>query len=417
MNNEIFNLEYKNIEFLKNLFFNYLDRDKISNDEIKYHLNDLIKNKSMEEKELEFKTCKERIELIGKKILSSCSIKKNELSEFDFAFIDFIIKKLNYNEANIINYFKNYSPKNKICINYSGHVRNYNSFFENTNNFFLKKLKADIFIHTWDDYGFQNKDTSRVWLKNDFKKINFNDINQKFKPKKILIENQSGKIDFFSFKEEKTFFYFDGQAKDNASKYINAQLYSIYKSNLLKLNYENENKILYDLCIRIRFDFYIDKNINLESLCEILYDTRESDKILYIANPINTAHGHPGGGGGCKKCEDLYKNKDNDGELYSHKHGNDICDIIIIGSSKTMNYYSSLYFVSKKIYDENSRDNDRIIKDKNIKIKTDRNMCYILTYHDIENHVFCYYPEKLLRKYLEGYVLLNENVFHGKIKR
>jgi hypothetical protein len=44
-------------------------------------------------------------------------------------------------------------------------------------------------------------------------------------------------------------------------------------------------------------------------------------------------------------------------------------------------------------------------------------MCYILTYHDIENHVFCYYPEKLLRKHLEGYVLLNENVFHGKIKR
>jgi hypothetical protein len=407
----------KTIKFLEYLFFHYLERTNIKENEFSYHLNDLIKNKSFEEKEVEFKCCKESQDLIIKKILEIYNLEKKDITEFDYTFINYIIKKFNYEKDSVLEYFKVYDPRNKICINYSGHVRNYNIFFNNTNEFFLKKLKADVFIHTWEDYGFQNKDTRKVWLKNDHKKINLNDINHKFKPKKILTEDQFAKLNYFGFKENKKVYYFEGQAKDNASKYINAQLYSINKSNSLKSFYENKEKIKYDICIRMRFDFCIDKNIDLEHLSDILYNIRKNEKILYIANPKNTAHGHPGGGGGCKLCKYLYNNNIDSEVLFSHAHENDICDIIIIGSSETMDYYSSLYFLAKKIYDENSINNEKIINEKNISFKIDKNMCYIMKYDDIENNVFCYYPEKLLRKFLEGYILLDENVFFGKIRR
>jgi hypothetical protein len=101
-----------------------------------------------------------------------------------------------------------------------------------------------------------------------------------------------------------------------------------------------------------------------------------------------------------------------------HNHTNDICDIIAISSSKNMNFYSSLYNISKKIYKENSKNNLINIRKYNLEFTKKNNTYYIMQFGDaIEKYSFCYYPEKLLTKHLEGYTLLNEEVFYGAIKR
>jgi hypothetical protein len=81
-------------------------------------------------------------------------------------------------------------------------------------------------------------------------------------------------------------------------------------------------------------------------------------------------------------------------------------------------YYSSMYFYSKQIYDNNSKNNISNIEKYNLESIKKNNTYYIVQFGDaIEKHSFCYYPEKLLTKHLKKYILLNENVFFGTIKR
>lgn len=413
-------LSNKNIDinkFLFSLFQKYLSRSFFTEEEFNFHLNEIVlKLKTIEQKENEFANCEEAKTLIINKVIKKY-LSNNKLSEFDIYFIKYIIFKFNFNIEKVYDYFDKYGPSNKIAVTYSGHVRNYASNFNNTNKFFLSKINPDIFIHTWGDYGFQNANNylpNVSWFKKENAKINEVDLISKYKPKKIIVENLKEKINTFSFPKNKIIFYFYGQAKDNASKYINAQLYSINKSNLYKNNFERKNNKKYDLSIRMRFDFIFNKEINLDGLSDILYITRENKKIIYIAHPINSAHGHPGGGGGCKECEEQFKN-DN---WQKHTHSNDICDIIAISSSENMDHYCSMYDVSEKIYEENSKNNIENIKKYNLEYIKDDNMYYIMQFGDaIEKYSFCYYPEKLLTTHLSDFILLNENVFFGEIKR
>lgn len=409
-------MEHKN--FIKYLFQKYLNRNFFTKEEFDFHLNQVLAGtKTFNEKENEFMQCQERLNILKNNLIKKYIKNKKILSDFDHYYIEYIIKKFLFDEALIYNYFDLYGIYNKIAVTYSGHVRNYNLNFKNTNLYFLSKINPDIFIHTWNDYGFQNKNNhlnNVSWLKKENRNINESDIISKFKPKKIIIEDLNKKINNFSFSKNKIIFYYYGQAKDNASKYINGQLYSINKANSLKKIFETDNDIKYDLSIRMRFDFIFDKEINMHGLSDVLYQTRNNKKIIYIAHPVNSCHGHPGGGGGCNLCEYQFENN-----IWSpHIHTNDICDIIAIGASDNMDYYCSMYQSSEKIYDEYSKNNIENVKKYNLEYIKDENTYYIVQFGDaIEKYSFCYYPEKLLTAYLSEFMLLNENVFFGAIRR
>jgi hypothetical protein len=406
----------KCILFVKFLFKKYLEREVFIGSELSFHSNEIFKEiKTFEQKEYEFKTCEERKNLVCKKILLR-NKKDKKLSEFDLIHVKKIVNEHILDINFIQSYFEKYGVYNRIAVCYSGHVRSFEKNYKNLYNFFFKNINPDFFIHAWADYGFKKnsdyKDLNTVWFKEDNLSINKENLISLLNPKKIIVENFSSKKDYFEFSKEKEMFYFLGQAKDNASKYINSQLYSINNSNFLKKIFEDENNFSYDLVIRMRFDLNLHKNVDLENLSDILYNIRKNEKIIYIANPINSHHGHPGGGGGCLKCIEQFSNL----SFEKHVHVNDICDVIAISSSSNMDFYSDLYNHSKNIYNDNSVNNFYNIEQLKIEYVKVDNMYFICQFGDaIEKHCFCYYPEKLLRKYLEDFILLNESCFFGSV--
>jgi len=405
-----------NEQFIKYLFKKYLNRTYFTRDELNFHLNEINLNiKTRLEKEEDFRQSDERVLYLNSKILNTFSILKNNLSKFDIYYIKYIILKFSFKEDLIFEYFKKYSIYNKIAVVYSGHIRHFLNTNAITQELFLKKLNPDIFFHTWKDFGFQNKNNQLLnikWLDDSSKNIDLSKLKILLRPKDFEIEDWKTKN--FGFNENKTMFYFFGQAKDNASKYINSQLYSINRGNLLKSKYEKNHNFTYDLVVRMRFDFAINREVNFEDISNTLFNIRKNKNLIYIAHPINSAHGHPGGGGGCSECVNQFK----DNNFYSHDHSNDICDIIAVSSSKNMNFYSDLFFKSEKVYDENSKFNINNVNEYNLDTHISKNIYYIKEFGDaIEKHTFCYYPEKLLKKHLEKYCLINDTIFYGELKR
>jgi|688.fasta_scaffold156096_2 hypothetical protein len=122
-------------------------------------------------------------------------------------------------------------------------------------------------------------------------------------------------------------------------------------------------------------------------------DAVSQDDNLLIVN--SGTHIHPGGGAGCTKCTV-------DKKCDMEYHANDICDLWCIGSPKVMsiwntffdnlleNYYNIQLLAPKgtnqKIsYIDTPEQNEVLVKMSTNEL------------HLIENHVHCYYPEKIIR--------------------
>lgn len=303
----------------------------------------------------------------------------------------------------------------KVALLLSGHVRRYLERYNSLRSNLLDVLNPDIFIHTWNNVGLQNPGVNRMRVKNpsgtwiDYRS-KFNDIDRIIKlydPKGLQIQSDTDLIKSFSI-DDREVCIFIGQARDNATKYINSQLYSIYKSNELKKRYEEINGFKYDIVIRLRFDFEIYKKISIDIL------DQDYDNKIYIAHPTNSHHGHHMGGGGCCECQkevnlNIPRNHVN--------HSNDICDILAYGSSQSMDDYCSIFPNAWDIYSKAAVNNNNNIS--KMKIKTERvgNLTYVHGWDAIEKHVACYYPERLLRHWLQSKTLINDNYFYGRIIR
>jgi len=288
------------------------------------------------------------------------------------------------------------SNKNlKIAFCYSGFMRNFKQNFIK-NKDLIKKLNPDIFIYTYDSFGYKN-DSSIPEPKNK-KNIDINYFSNIPNIKKLIIENfNEKKIEQLEDKDM-TYYMHDHHAYP---KNILSQLYSIKKCNDLKKEYEKNNNFKYDLVFRVRPDSYFEY-FDIRSL----HNFYDKNKQIFVGN-------EPGKywGSYCNLCSK------NEQHLY---HQNDISDIFAFGTSESMNYYSSLFLVANKIHKDllkyneevflNSKENIKEIDNKKIINFNILNTSQNTNKDTYGNECYLFYPESLLRFYLNNYKVLNYNL-------
>ena len=347
---------YKNEEVVTRILNVFSGNRKITNDEITYHSRNINKHKNV----LEFV-----YEII-------------ECDEFRHKYV---------------------LPIMKIAVCFFGYTRDMERNIKTHKN--LLKLKPDVFIHTFSSSG--KKSATRykgnTWINKDElnNTININLINETYNPKKIIIEKNE--LDTFSINDGRTIPLLIYQAHDDATKYINSQLYTKYRVCEMKKQYETDNKLLYDMVILTRFDFGFEM-LNIKNLLNL-----DMGKIHFPG--CNSHHAHLGKGGGCLQCDTSQYH-------FGSSHANDICDVWTISCSSNIDYVSKLYIAAKQILrDTRYATNNYIIKN-NVKHKRDKNFVYVYERFE-EDRLVCYYPERLLREYLKNHICVTYNNIHGRI--
>jgi hypothetical protein len=292
------------------------------------------------------------------------------------------------------------SKNKRIAVLFSGYMRDY----KYTSHIpIINSIYTDVFIHTWADTGFKNMKRhidNNKWLLDDNKLIDFNLLIRQYCPVKISVENNRGKLNEFSLINKiDPIFLYSGQAKDDASKYINSQLYSLYMAYKLMCDYENEHNFKYDGIIRLRFDLNI-VNIDWTGIFEDI-DTNN----MFFPHAACNNHKHCGGGGGCLSCD---KNIEHD------KHTNDICDLWFYGKRDIVAIGCELYLNSLKILEENHEHNLQELEKSKI-YKKHGNFVYISHMIDIEEKFVCFYPERLLREIYKDIPCMSSKHLCGKL--
>ena len=308
-------------------------------------------------------------------------------------------------ECKPMNYRKMFVPvirnvNSKIAVLFCGYIRNnkYTSHLP-----IINSEQCDVFIHTWDDYGHKNdaRLINHVWLSNKISKIDPEALKKMYKPVSMLVENNRDMLDSFSIKDKiSPLFLYAGQARDDASRYINSQLYSLHAGYKLICDYEVAHGFKYDAILRLRFDFNI-TNINWMG---ILTDV-QSDNMFFPHAACN-AHRHTGGGGGCMSC---------DSNTPHEKHTNDICDIWFYGKRDVASKACEMYLNGLAVMQENHEHNMALLKDDRVYSATKDNYVYITSTRDIENKYVAFYPERILRETLRGIACKSSKNISGKI--
>lgn len=146
----------------------------------------------------------------------------------------------------------------RVALCLSGQTRTYEKCFDSQYNHIIKKYNCDVFIHTWTYNGLYPKTPDNLHYCKEYNINNYDKylnnnylIDSKiislYNPKKILIEYP-----------DKNFFI--SHSPSNNVKFFNAIMmyYSIYQSNQLKIQYENDRDFKYDIVIRCRFDLFFE---------------------------------------------------------------------------------------------------------------------------------------------------------------
>jgi hypothetical protein len=165
---------------------------------------------------------------------------------------------------------------------------------------------------------------------------------------------------------------------------------------MLKQIDEKENNMSYDIVIKIRFDTIFHSNFSINDINLI---NKFPNVILCGNSEIKTMLYK----NACTNCISNF-NKPN---FKCQKH-TDMSDIVIISTSKIMDFYADIYFVY-----------DKFIMDFHSKVKLIHNNLekYKVYVYDNGSIIYCnvpkiscLYPECALSLYLKDYILLNYKI-------
>jgi hypothetical protein len=296
----------------------------------------------------------------------------------------------------------------KIAIIFTGHTRNLEKIYKSHIGLVFHP-NINIFIHTWDDKGLKTKNfnDNSPWIPENQEQISIDHIKDLYHPIDISMENNKNILKQMSYTRKiSPIFLYECQAKDDASKYINSQLYSIYKAYLLLEKYQNDLGFEYDVVIKLRFDFDIHK-IDLFEILKQMSEPRNCPAV-YFAHPLYNYHCHPGGGGGCLICD-----TENDIKLHK-KHNNDICDIWFYTDKYSIKRVCELFLNTLDIMKKNHQKNLELCYNMEVQFFVEKEFVYIVG-HDIEKEIVCFYPERMLREHLEDYHCKNSMHIVGKV--
>lgn len=260
---------------------------------------------------------------------------------------------------------------------------------------------VDVFIHTWDDIGLKARNHyTNIWIDANSPKLDIDYMRAFYNPKKMKVENNNEILNTLSLKDKiSPIFAFNGQAKDDCSKYINSQLYSIYQGYKLVEEYEEEHNFKYTAIIKLRFDFYMkhfDKTAFINDI---------QQNVVWFPHASCNNHRHPGGGGGCNTCDRT--------NTPCQNHTNDLCDIWFYGKRDLVQNACELYLTSYDIMNTNHESN--LARYKSIRHIQNNNYVYIIDFKDIEQNIVCYYPERLLREQLKNILCKSSKNIQGGI--
>lgn len=176
--------------------------------------------------------------------------------------------------------------KTALCL--SGHLRSFRHTFQSLKNNIIDPLNCDVFIHTWDVIGAPTGKNPGDIKNENFKTINcLQDIYGMFNPKYMSIEEQQDKLDLFINQTN------DIKVPADEQQYIMKHIglhismfYSIFMSNNLRKDYEQENNIEYDLIVRCRPDLFFKTILDFSMFADKnkLY---VPDIATYVSNGIN----------------------------------------------------------------------------------------------------------------------------------
>lgn len=266
----------------------------------------------------------------------------------------------------------------------------------------IQDKNVDIFIHTWNEYGFKNEMRliDNVWLSGCDCMIDVDSLQDLYKPVKISVEDNRKILDEFSLlRSISPVFLYAGQAKDDATKYVNSQLYSLNAAYQMVCDHETENGFKYDGILRLMFDYQIE----FIDLTGVLKDLDSAD--VHFPHAGCNCHKHAGGGGGCMLCD---KNKEHD------KHGNDLCDLWFYGRRDLVGPACEMYFKAFQVLSDNHAANMEFLSGSNYSVSKD-GFVYISSTKDIEEKFVCFYPERILREVLTGTCCKSSKFIRGKL--
>lgn len=130
----------------------------------------------------------------------------------------------------------------KIAVCLSGLPRFFKIGHRFHTKYLFEKYQPDIFIHTWYN---ENEDEHA-------------EVIDLYKPKKYLIQ------------KDKQIVLSREYSKGTSERYPAYNVFSLFKSimesNNLKFEYENENNITYDWVFRLRFDYALNRDFDLENM-------------------------------------------------------------------------------------------------------------------------------------------------------
>lgn len=297
--------------------------------------------------------------------------------------------------------------KLKIAVIFCGYVRNYRYTVTSQKRIIDNKI-FDIFIHTYDDTGIKNnrRSITSEWLDPNSAKLDVESIKLHFNPKKIKVDNNKELLPSLSLRGKiNPIFLFKYQAQDDATKYINSQLYSIYQAYKLISEYEEENNMKYDGIIKLRFDF----NINGLDIDTIIRHVTNTSAVYWPhAKSSNHFHRVNGGlSGGCLSC---------DAGVEHDEHTNDICDIWFYANRELGQKTCELFLHGENILRSNQEHNLRMLREHpEIKHEKKEDYIYIERFEDIDKYTINFYPEGLYRRHLKGIPCLSSMAIQGKI--
>lgn len=153
----------------------------------------------------------------------------------------------------------------KVALCLSGQPRCYRDSFPYIYNHIIVPNNADVFFHTWFDKS--NRYMEKIHMDRGNCQANENTVEELlalYKPKDYLVEkqreflkptlqiNDSRLKSFLNLNANRG--WTEEECRKHSVKQNLSMFYSIAKANELKENYANQNGIVYDFVIRLRFD-------------------------------------------------------------------------------------------------------------------------------------------------------------------
>jgi hypothetical protein len=192
------------------------------------------------------------------------------------------------------------NDKLKIAVCMSGLIRTGCNAYPNLINFFGELLpNIDFFIHTWDLEKQKNPDPNamdsdtKIWdmlnsqLPYKLTNSKIKKITELYNPKYITVDNFESELHNRSTHLSN---------KDIAAFKFDINLWnSAYKSNQLKIKYENLHNFKYDIVIKLRPDVLISPKKKLSEVVDLLLSTPKNTILVEFSKknttPSNTSSG------------------------------------------------------------------------------------------------------------------------------